>query len=143
MSKPASPKTPAQTFALVFGIVYLCVGVAGFFITGMASFAAYTDKHLVIFGINPLHNVVHIVLGIVWVGAARVHAHAKLIDIAFGIVLGVAALLGFAGLLRLLAITSGDADNFLHLATSALSLYFGTAGGALESVAGSGGSTGG
>jgi hypothetical protein len=138
-----SAKTPAQTFALVFGVAYLCVGVAGFFITGMTSFASYTDKHLVIFGINPLHNVVHIVLGIVWVGAARVHAHAKVFDIAFGIVLGVVALLGFAGLLRLLAITSGDADNFLHLATAALSLYFGTAGAALESVTGPGGSSGG
>jgi len=123
-------RTPAQLFALVFGIVYLLVGIVGFAVTGFDNFAGETyDDELIIFAINPLHNVVHILLGAVWIGAAGKHGTARSINLVFGVVLLLVAALGLAGILNFLAIEdAASADNYLHLATGALSVYFGTAG---------------
>jgi Domain of unknown function (DUF4383) len=125
-------RTPAQMFALIFGVVYLVVGIIGFAVTGFDDWAAKTfDEELIVFALNPLHNVVHILLGAVWIAAARTHAAAKGINLLFGIVLLVVFVLGMVGALEWLAIEGAEsADNYLHLATGALSLYFGTAGAA-------------
>ena len=55
--------TPAQRFAAVFGVVYLLVGVAGFALTGVHDFAGEHHHTLLIFAVNPLHNVIHLVAG--------------------------------------------------------------------------------
>lgn len=125
-------RTPAQLFALVFGIVYLAVGLVGFAVTGFDSFAGKTfDEELIIFAINPLHNIVHIGLGAVWIGAAAKHATAKSANMLLGVVLLLVFALGMAGVLEFLAIKdAGAADNYLHLATAALALYFGSVGAA-------------
>lgn len=125
-------RTPAQLFALVFGIVYLAVGLVGFAVTGFDSFAGKTfDEELVIFALNPLHNIVHIGLGAVWIGAAAKHATAKSANMLLGVVLLLVFALGMAGVLEFLAIKdAGAADNYLHLATAALALYFGSVGAA-------------
>ena len=123
-------KTPAQTFALVFGVVYLLVGLVGFAVTGFDEFAGRTyNEKLIIFPLNPLHNIVHIAVGALWLGASAKHAAAKSTNLLIGVVYGLVTVLGFAGLLKFLAIEgAGSADNFLHLASSLLALYFGTAG---------------
>ena len=123
-------RTPAQLFALVFGIVYLAVGLVGFAVTGFDNFAGKTfDEELIIFAINPLHNIVHLGLGAVWIGAAAKHASAKSVNMLFGVVLALVAVLGMAGVLEFLAIKDiGAADNYLHIATAALALYFGSVG---------------
>lgn len=125
-------RTPAQLFALVFGIVYLVVGLVGFAVTGFDSFAGKTfDEELIIFALNPLHNIVHIGLGAVWIGAAAKHATAKSANMLLGVVLLLVFALGMAGVLEFLAIKdAGAADNYLHLATAALALYFGSVGAA-------------
>jgi Domain of unknown function (DUF4383) len=130
MARAVGTRTPAQMFALVFGVVYLVVGIIGFAVTGFDSFAGETyDDELIIFAINPLHNVVHILLGAVWIGAASTHANAKLVNLAFGAVLLLVAVLGLVGALNFLAIEDASSpDNYLHLATAVLALYFGTAG---------------
>lgn len=59
MIELAGTRTPAQTFALVFGAVYALVGLAGFLVTGFDNFAGETfDDKLIIFSVNPLHNIV-------------------------------------------------------------------------------------
>lgn len=129
MATRTATKTPAQVFALVFGVVYLLVGVVGFFVTGLENFASNTDKELIIFALNPLHNIVHILLGVVWIGAASKHESAKGVNLLFGIVLALVAVLGLAGALEWLAIDgAGEPDNFLHIATAVLAIYFGSAG---------------
>jgi hypothetical protein len=130
MASRVAARTPAQIFALVFGVVYLIAGIIGFAVTGFDSFAGKTyDDQLIIFAVNPLHNVVHILLGAVWIGAAGKHTTAKSINVVFGIALALVAVLGLAGVLKFLAIeNAGSADNYLHLATAALAIYFGTAG---------------
>jgi hypothetical protein len=132
MTRPArvaATRTPAQMFALVFGIIYLLVGILGFAWTGFDDWAAerYDEKVIGIFAVNPLHNIVHILLGAVWIGAAGAHATAKSVNALFGVVLLVVGILGMLEVLQWLAIEDAAApDNYLHLATGALALVFGT-----------------
>ena len=136
MATSATTRTPAQMWALVFGVVYLLVGIVGFAVTGFENFADNTNDKLIIFELNPFHNIVHLLLGVVWIGAARAHNTAKSINLLFGIVLGLVTILGFFGALEWLSIDgAGDPDNFLHLVTAAGSLYFGTAGAEMTSEA--------
>ena len=136
MARSAEAKTPAQTFALVFGGVYLLIGIVGFFVTGFDGFASKSfDEELILFPLNPLHNVVHLAVGALWLGAASQPASAKTVNLLIGSVYGLVTVLGFAGAIEFLAIESGSADNFLHLASSALALYFGTAGAEVRSTA--------
>ena len=122
-------RTPVQLFSLVFGIVYVIVGLAGFLVTGFRDFAEPTGETLIVFGLNPLHNIVHILIGAAWIVASRSESLSRRISLALGLALGLVAVLGFVGALRFLAIDSlADPDNFLHLVTAALALYFGTVG---------------
>ncbi len=58
-----SGRTAVQTFSLVFGLVYLIIGVAGFAVTGFDDFTHHdTDEMLLGFELNPLHNIVHLVI---------------------------------------------------------------------------------
>ena len=119
--------TPAQRFAAAFGVVYLLVGIAGFLLTGVSDFAGEHHHTLVIFAVNPLHNAIHLVLAGVWLAAAPRHRTARLADLALGVVLGLVTVLGFAGVTHMLGMSGfADPDNFLHLATATLALYFGT-----------------
>jgi hypothetical protein len=125
--------TPARGFAAVAGVVYLLVGVAGFALTGLHDFAGPSHATLVIFAVTPLHNTIHLAIGTAWVvAAARGDRAAKAVDLVNGGVLGLVTVLGlFTSALGMLGMHSlGDPDNFLHLATSTLSLYFGSAGAA-------------
>jgi uncharacterized protein DUF4383 len=108
-----------QTLALVFGAVYLLVGIVGFFITGFDNFAGHTDETLIIFQINPLHNVVHLLIGAVGLALSRTLAGAR----TFGLLL--AAGYGLAFLYGLFAVGQdwdflnlNWADNILHLASA-------------------------
>jgi hypothetical protein len=119
--------TPAQRFAAVFGVVYVLVGLAGFAITGFSEFAGHQHHTLLIFAVNPLHNVIHLVLGVAWLAAAPRHRTARLADLAIGVVLGLVTVLGFVGVTDMLGMSGfADPDNFLHLATATLALYFGS-----------------
>ena len=119
--------TPAQRFAALFGVVYLAVAIAGFALTGFDDFLGMHHHTLLIFAVNPLHNVIHLVLGVVWLAAAPWHRAARATNLAFGVVLGLVTFLGFVDGMRMLGMSGlGDPDNFLHLATATLSLYFGS-----------------
>lgn len=129
-------RTPAQMFALVFGAVYLLIGLVGFAVTGFDNFATFSpgeqDK-LILFFINPLHNLVHLAIGAVWIGAAAKHATAKTANLVIGVTYLLVAALGFLEVefvLELLNIKdgAGDPDNFLHLVSGAAGVFFGTAG---------------
>ena len=119
--------TPAQRFAAVFGVVYLAVAVAGFSLTGFSDFAGEHHHTLLIFAVNPLHNIIHLVLAVGWLAAAPRHHAARLANLAFGVVLGLVTVLGFVGGMGMLGMSGiAEPDNFLHLATATLSLYFGS-----------------
>ena len=118
-------------FALAFGVVYLVVGLVGFAVTGFDNFASEVpgDK-LIVFAINPLHNIAHIGVGaLLLVGSSR-HETAKSVNLMVGVVYLLLAILGFAGVLVEDLLNVNQADNFLHIGTAALAIYFGTAGAA-------------
>ena len=126
-------KTPGQLYALVIGGIYLLVGLVGIFFASEFTKGS-SDDTLIIFRLNHLHNLIHIVLGLGWLAASRTSAAAKSTNLLFGGVLLLVALLGFTGIdlmHTLLNITeSTDPDNFLHLVTGGLALYLGATGAA-------------
>jgi hypothetical protein len=114
----------ARTFALVLGVVLLLVGILGFVLV--------PDNGLLlgIFAVNPAHNAIHVLTGILGIAAAY-GGWARTFCQAFGIVYLLVAVLGFVAvdangmLLGLVHINM--ADNLLHLAIGASSAYFGFA----------------
>lgn len=112
-------KTPTQMFALVFGVVYLLVGLLGFI----------NNPILGIFEVNALHNIVHLLIGGALVAGSSRHDTAKTVSLAVGVAYLLVAVLGFVAtdfLDDLIKIN--QADNFLHLVSGAVAVYFGTAG---------------
>lgn len=108
--------TRNQQFAALSAAIYLAAGVLGFLVTGFDDFASDTDEKLIILGLNPLHNVVHLVLGSAWLAAALTPSTAKMANIALGAGLLVAFVLGVAGGATFLNIdNAAEPDNYLHL----------------------------
>lgn len=128
MATATGSKTPGQTFALVFGAIYVLIGILGFFVAEEFTGGSPDDK-LIIFPVNHLHNIVHLAIGALLLAGSRTVAGAKQANTIVGAGYLLVALLGFLGLefmATLLNINgSGSADNFLHLASGALALYFG------------------
>jgi len=119
--------TAAQRFALLFGAVYVLVGLAGFLVTGFHDFTGMHHDTLLIFSVNPAHNVIHLALGLAWLAAAPHHRAAKSVNLAVGVVLGLVTVLGIFDVMGILGMSGlADPDNFLHLATATLALYFGS-----------------
>lgn len=114
---------PASVFAWVFGTVFVLVAVWGFVETGFGDWTAReTDAAVLWFQVNPLHNLVHLLVGAgLLAGAARGEWAARLLTLLVAIVYLVVGLGGFwligkeANILAL-----NVADNWLHLATAAL-----------------------
>lgn len=125
----AAVRTPAQWTALIFGVVYLLIGVAGWFVTNDFT-GLDDDADLLGFHLNGAHNVVHLALGVVWIAASTRFDWARAINALFGAVLIVVCIAGLSGVLdELLNIeNAAEPDNYLHLATGAIALYFGTVG---------------
>ena len=123
-------RSPASIFALLFGLAYLTAGLAGFAATGFHGFASMDGPRLLgLFMVNPLHNVVHLAIAAVWLLAASWHTAARIANLALGTTLGLVTVLGFGHVLMFLGIHSlGDPDNFLHLVSATLALYFGSIG---------------
>ena len=115
------------------------IGLVGFAVTGFDQFATWNDDVLIIFTLNPLHNIVHLAIGAVWVASAANHASAKTANLGIGVVYLLVAALGFLEVefvAELLSINNAEAaapaatdpDNFLHLVSGAAGVFFGTAG---------------
>jgi hypothetical protein len=122
--------TPVQRFAQVFGAVYVLVGLAGFAFTGFAGFAATSDDKLLLFGVNPLHNLIHLAVGALWLASSRTESGARAVSTLIGAVYLVVGVLGLfiSGSSDLNLLNLNQPDNVLHLASAALGLYFGLAG---------------
>lgn len=103
--------------ALLFGVVLTLVGVLGF--AGIL----VNDGELIIFGISPLHNAVHLLTGLAGLGAgfaaggAYSRDYNKYLGLVYLLVfvVGLVAVLANVGLVvDLLGLNM--ADNVLHLA---------------------------
>jgi Domain of unknown function (DUF4383) len=120
----------ARRFALVFGAVYVTVGILGFIVTGFSSFATTSGDKLLLFGVNPLHNLVHIAVGTVWLLASRRASTARAASALIGavyLIVGVLGLFLAGGTSELNILNLNHPDNLLHFASALASLYFGLA----------------
>ncbi len=133
MSTPDTPgagrrsMTWPQQAALALGVVYALIGVVGFVITGFGDFfgnangpTATHGETLLGFMINPAHNVVHLLVGVVGIALSRTLRGAR----TYGLVLlagyGAAFLYGlFAVGQDWDVLNLNWADNVLHLVTAA------------------------
>lgn len=113
-----------RTFAIIFGIVFLLVGVLGY-VPQMTP-----NGHLLgLFHVNSAHNIVHILSGVIALlcGLTSIQA-SRIYFCVFGIVYGIVTLLGFFvyGNNDILGIIANNtADNFLHLGITVISLLLG------------------
>ncbi len=124
-----------RTFALVFGIIYLLVGILGF-IPSLSTHPA-DAPHLSVesghgyllglFPINILHNVVHLIIGVAGIVASRSLGGARFYAQALAVVYGLLAVLGLIpatnttfGLIPI----HGN-DIWLHALSALIAAYFG------------------
>jgi hypothetical protein len=118
-TRPA--REPQQLFALLIGVVYTLVGLVGFAVTGFGGFTALNpDNNLLGFAVNPLHNVVHLVIGLLGIAlwstprSARTYGWLLFVGYAAAFVYGLIAVnnsdLNFLNI--------NGADNGLHIASA-------------------------
>src|SRR6266545_7987596 len=115
-----------RTAALLFGIVFLLIGILGF----VRAVTPDNGMLLGIFHVNTAHNIVHLASGIVFLlcGMAGTGPAQTFFRI-FGIIFGVVALLGFFyGDNALLGIVANNtADTWLYVVLAVVMLFFGFA----------------
>ncbi|MBY0176077.1 MULTISPECIES: DUF4383 domain-containing protein [Curtobacterium] len=127
--------TLTQKGALLFGVVFIIVGIAGFIpgltmdmgtmsVGGNDSMA----KLLGIFQVSVLHNIVHLLFGIVGLLAARSHGFARQYLLIGGIVYAVLFIYGLftAGMASAANfVPLNVADNVLHLVLAVAMILLG------------------
>ena len=114
-----------KSAAILFGIVFLAVGILGF-VPGITN-----DQMLLgIFHVNAAHNFVHLASGVVFLlcGMAGAGPSSTVFKI-FGIVYALVAIMGFLHMgqdTNLLGLVSNnDADTWLHVVLALAMLYLG------------------
>ena len=120
-----------RTVALVFGIVFLLIGLLGF-VPALTPGGAL----LGLFMVNGVHSVVHLLFGVFGIAAAFT-GFSRLYNRVGGVIYLVLALVGFIALLGVSALAPGGmllglvminmADNFLHLVIGLVLAYVGFA----------------
>ena len=122
---PAVSRTPPQLFCLAFGALYVLIGILGFFVPVFSNFASDTNTKLVIFDINPLHNIVHLLIGAALIAGSSKLATARQTNMAVGIAYLAVAVIGLPGVLAFLSINAGLVPDFwLHLLSGLAALAF-------------------
>lgn len=118
--------SPNRLVAAVFGVVYLLVGLLGFAVTGFSDFAGTKGDTLIVFDVNPLHNIVHLAIGALLLFSSKNVAAAKGSNTAVGAVyllVGIIGLFVLDSSANILALNG--ADNVLHLASAIVLLGVG------------------
>jgi Domain of unknown function (DUF4383) len=89
--------TTVQRVAQIFGIIFILVAIVGFLASGMSMEAdpVRAPHVLGLFPVNALHNVVHLLLGVWALVAARTFAGARSYARIAGVLYLVLAVVGF------------------------------------------------
>ena len=113
--------------ALVFGIVFLLIGILGLLDPGGREMGADPAPALVLglFPVNLLHNIVHLVFGIWGLAASRSFGGAKSYAQIGGVIYIVLALLGFIAPTAVGFIPIGGSVIWLHAVLGLALAYFG------------------
>lgn len=109
-----------RTLAIIFGIAFIAAGILGFF-----PFFTPNGELLGLFAVDTMHNMVHLISGIIALLAASNVRYARLYFQVFGIVyllIGIAGVLGFMPM-GMMAINM--ADHFLHIGIGVVAVLIG------------------
>ena len=125
-----------RRFALIYGIVFLVVGIAGF-IPGLlqphehpnVAVNSFMGLLFGLFAVNVLHNLVHVLFGVWGLAASGSHGAAKGYAKSVAIIYAVLTVLGLLPFLNLhtlfgLVPLYGH-DIWLHAGLAAVAAYFG------------------
>lgn len=125
-----------RRFALVLGLIYLVVGLAGFLPTFLATppadappltITALYGYLLHLFPVNVLHTVVHLLVGAAGLAAAghtgRAVAYARTLAVVFAVLTVMGIIPGLNTVFGLLPLHGHDV--WLHAVTALVSAYFG------------------
>jgi hypothetical protein len=127
-------KTTIQKFALVMGVVFLAVGILGFIpgVTtnyGTMEFASHNSEAalLGIFQVSILHNIVHLLFGVLGLVASRTAAASRQYLVIGGIVYLLLFIYGLVVPHDSAAnfVPVNSADNVLHIALAAVMIVAG------------------
>jgi hypothetical protein len=144
-TRSSSGRSPLELAALVVGATFLLVGILGFIPgvtenTDAMEFSGHESgaELLGIFQVSILHNIVHILFGVIGLAAARVASSARAFLVGGGVVYLVLWLYGMvidkAGDANFVPLN--EADDWLHLALGAGMLVLGLALGRSTRTAG-------
>lgn len=115
---PSPASSLGQWLALVIGFAFTGAGIAGFVVTGFDQFASQEGESLLGLEVNPLHNVVHLTLGLgglwAWSRPARAYAYGVALA-AIYLPMFLYGLVAMGEVWDVLSINT--ADNLLHLGT--------------------------
>jgi hypothetical protein len=128
-----------RTFAMIFGVVFIIVGVGGFIpgLTTMGGMGMGPDAdvkmvsmfgyELKLFPVNVLHDIVHLLFGIWGVLAARSLAGARMYFRGVAIIYAVLTVMGFIPPLNTTfgLIPLYGNDIWLHALLAIVAAYFG------------------
>lgn len=120
--------SPNRMLGAIFGAIYIVLGVAGFFVT--AGIGAFDTEGAALFGVfrtNLLHNLAHLLVGVVLLGFSLVSVPAaRSVNISVGaayLLLGMFGLFAVGTSANILAING--TDTVLHFASATLLLAVG------------------
>ena len=124
----------SSSFATVLGVAFLLAGVAGFFPSPVPPGAPpLTMEHghglaLGLFPVNTLHNVVHLLFGVIGLAAARgvgmsPRGYAQFVAVAYGLLVVLGLLPATQTTFGLIPIYGNDV--WLHGAIAVLAAYVG------------------
>lgn len=128
----------ARRFALILGIIYLVVGVAGFIpallqpsATNAPQLAvdSFSGRLLGLFPVNLLHTLVHLAIGVWGVVAAKGMGAAVIYARSLAVIYGVLAVMGLIPQLNTVfgLVPLYGHDIWLHAGTALIAAYFGFA----------------
>ena len=121
--------TTVQRAAQIFGVVFLLVGLAGFFVTGLSMESdPEAAPHLFgLFPVNALHNVVHLLFGVWGLLASRSLSGSRGYFRAVAIIYAVLTVMGLVPGLQTTfgLIPLYGADVALHAVLAIVAAYFG------------------
>jgi hypothetical protein len=120
----------AQRVGPFFGLLYVTIGILGFFVTGFDNFVQNTGDTLIGFSINPMHNLVHLLIGtfLIVMSTRPNIAAAEGAVMGVGLFYVVAFVIGTISKDNLTIISmygSGDLENFNHLVNGVALLTLG------------------
>jgi len=117
----------AKTIGMLFGWIYIIVGIAGFIPAIGGSDSLATSTLLSVAPTNLLHNIVHLIIGLAGVTMSRTAEGAGTFCKTFGVILVVIGILGYfvPNLFGILPI--GGNDVWIHLVTGAVLAWAGFA----------------